>query len=100
MYCGYGLLMKKSAFGVAFPIFTGSQSGDFFKGIGKVMGVMVSDVIANLGNRVIGIGELGFGLLHFGLNNELLNGSVGPFAEIGSQIFFIVSKIICHIRYF
>lgn len=88
----------QSSFRITIPKVTWRKSGDFFKCVRKVVRVGIADVISNLGDGVIGFAKLGFGILHLGLQNKLLNGYFGPFFEVGSQIFPVVSEVICNIR--
>ncbi len=86
--------MKQSSLGITVPVYTGGETGNFFKSIGKVVWILIPQVVANLGNGVVGVCQFRFGVVHFGLDNKLFDRDVGPFLEIGSQIFFVVTEVV------
>ena len=92
------LFLVEAAFGIAVAEVAWGKAGDFLEGVGEVVRVRVADIIANLGDGVVGLAKLRFGMLHFGLQNKLFDRNLRPFFKIGGQVLLIVAKIICNIR--
>ena len=89
--------MVEAAFGITITEVTWRKPSDFFKCVGKVMRISIANVIANLGNGVVGFAKFGLGVFHLGLQDKLLNGNLRPFFEIGGQVFFVVTEVVCNI---